>query len=414
MSFNNLGLITPIIQALDEAGYTNPTKIQENSIPVILSGRDILGCAQTGTGKTAAFTLPMLQLLHAKKEAQNKQQRPLMSLILAPTRELALQIGESIESYGKFLNLTHQVIFGGVPQFNQVRALRNGPDILVATPGRLIDLIHQRHVSLRDIRFFVLDEADRMLDSGFYNDIRKIISFLPEQKQTLLFSATLPAPIKQLAAMLLKNPANIEVTPVSSTAEKIDQSVYFVEKKNKIELLVDILQNDEIETVLVFTQMKHSADRLCKSLQRRGINSQAIHGNKTQGQRQHALKNFKNKTTRVLVATDIAARGIDIDELTHVINFELPEVAETYVHRIGRTARAGASGIAISFCDYSEKATLRDIEKLTKKIIPAVKGHKYDITDLHIVAPVQTHSNTTAKKGNVFSSRKRRSFMQHA
>ncbi len=403
----------PILNALRETGYVNPTKIQEESIPIVLNHRDLLACAQTGTGKTAAFTIPLLQLLQDNLTSPRKSNNSVSSLILAPTRELALQIGESIETYGKFLSLKYAVIFGGVPQGSQVKALKNGVDILVATPGRLLDLLQQGFVNLKEVKFFILDEADRMLDSGFYNDIKKIISHLPNQKQTLLFSATLPAPIKELANVLLKNPAHVAVDPVSSTAERIEQSVYFVEKKDKKDLLVEILKDQRIETVIVFTQMKHTADKLCKILQNSGINSQAIHGNKSQAQRQHALKNFKNGTTRVLVATDIAARGIDVDHLTHVINYELPEVAETYVHRIGRTARAGASGIAISFCDHSEKIALRDIQKLTHKSIPTVRGHKFDTTDLHITSNFIQQSPATRKSTRTSSSRKRRVFNQH-
>lgn len=414
MSFNNLGLIEPLLKALSETGYTQPTPIQEKSIPAILNRQDLLACAQTGTGKTAAFTIPMLQLMHQQQQEQNRSTRHISALILAPTRELAVQIGESIEVYGKFLNLRHHVIFGGVPQFSQVKALRAGVDILVATPGRLLDLIQQRHVSLQQLKFFVLDEADRMLDCGFINDIKRIITYLPAQKQTLLFSATMPGPIKQLANVLLKNPAHIEVTPVSSTVEVIAQSLYYVKKENKTSLLIDLLSDQSIETVLVFTQMKHAADKLAKLLQRAGINSQAIHGNKSQSQRQQALKNFKNRTTRVLVATDIAARGIDIDDLTHVINYELPDVPETYVHRIGRTGRAGAEGIAITLCDYSEKAALTDIQKLTGKQLKVVAGHKYDITELSTYVPVAQTFTPTKRGRNVFGGRSGRSFTQRA
>lgn len=380
MSFNNLQLIEPVLKALSHEGYTNPTPIQEKSIPVILAKNDLLACAQTGTGKTAAFTIPLLQLMHEEQQLSARRRPALATLILTPTRELAIQIGESIDAYGRFLNLRHKVIFGGVPQFSQVKAISAGVDILVATPGRLLDLMQQGHVSLSDVKYFVLDEADRMLDSGFINDVKRIISRLPQKKQTLLFSATIPEPIRQLANVLLKNPVKVEVTPVSSTVELIQQSVYFVEKQNKHALLIDLLKDQNIETVLVFTQMKHSADKLAKTLHRSGINTQAIHGNKSQSQRQEALKNFKNRTTRVLVATDIAARGIDIDELTHVVNYELPNVPETYVHRIGRTGRAGASGFALSFCDHDEKVFLNDIQKLTRKQIAVVSGHPYEMS----------------------------------
>jgi ATP-dependent RNA helicase RhlE len=295
-------------------------------------------------------------------------------LILTPTRELAIQIGESINAYGRFLHFRQLVIFGGVPQYNQVKAIRSGIDILVATPGRLMDLVNQGHITLNNIKYFVLDEADRMLDIGFLPEIKRILSRLPEKKQTLLFSATMPEAIRKLENSLLKNPVKVEVTPVSSTAEMIQQSVYLVERQDKQALLINLLKDKSIETVLVFTQMKHSADKLAKNLHRSGISAEAIHGNKSQNQRQQALKNFKRRTTRVLVATDIAARGIDIDELTHVVNYELPNVPETYVHRIGRTGRAGASGIAFSFCDRSERPFLNDIQKLIKKRIPVVSS----------------------------------------
>ncbi|MEO8583485.1 MAG: DEAD/DEAH box helicase [Flavitalea sp.] len=378
MSFNNLQLIEPVLKALSHEGYTNPTPIQEKSIPAILEGNDLLACAQTGTGKTAAFTIPMIQLMHLQQQNARNRQRNITALILTPTRELAIQIGESISAYGRYLNLKHHVIFGGVPQFSQVRAIQQGLDILVATPGRLLDLLQQGHVNLMQVQFFVLDEADRMLDSGFIHDVKRIIAKLPAKKQTLLFSATMPDEIKKLANVLLHNPVKVEVTPVSSTVEIIEQSVYFVDKENKQSLLIDILQDKSIQTVLVFTQMKHSADKLAKNLHRYGINTQAIHGNKSQRQRQEALANFKSRKTRVLVATDIAARGIDIDDLTHVVNYELPNVPETYVHRIGRTGRAGANGVALSFCDRGEKAFLSDIQKLIRKPIDVVTGHAYD------------------------------------
>lgn len=389
MSFNNLQLIEPVLKALSQEGYTNPTPIQEKSIPIILSKKDLIACAQTGTGKTAAFTIPLLQLIYEEQKLSAPRKPVLSALILTPTRELAIQIGESIDAYGRFMNIKQKVIFGGVPQFSQVKSIQAGIDILVATPGRLLDLMQQGLVSLRDVKYFVLDEADRMLDSGFLHDVKCIITRLPEKKQTLLFSATMPDPIKNLAKILLKDPMKVEVTPVSSTVEMIRQSVYFVEKHNKQALLIDLLSDKSIETVLVFTQMKHSADKLAKSLHRSGINTQAIHGNKSQSQRQEALKNFKNRTTRVLVATDIAARGIDIDELTHVVNYELPNVPETYVHRIGRTGRAGASGVALSFCDRDEKGFLNDIQKLTRKQIEVVSGHPYDLRSLQYTVPKQ-------------------------
>ncbi len=370
MSFKNLRLIEPILKALDQEGYETPTQIQQKSITPILDRKDILGCAQTGTGKTAAFTIPILQLMHEHRAASNSRVRTIDCLILTPTRELAIQIGESIAAYGRHLTLRHHVIFGGVSQHAQVNAIRNGVDILVATPGRLLDLMQQGHIVLSNIKFFVLDEADRMLDMGFIHDVKKVIAKLPAKRQSLFFSATMPPEISQLADMLLKNPIKVEVTPVSSTAEMIQQAIYHVDKNDKQDLLIDILRDTSIETLLVFTQMKHAADKLSKKLLAHGISAAAIHGNKSQNARQTALENFKNKKVRVLVATDIAARGIDIDQLSHVLNYELPNVPETYVHRIGRTGRAGASGIALSFCSREEKAYLRDIEKLIKKSIP--------------------------------------------
>lgn len=377
MSFNNLQLIEPVLQALTQEGYTHPTAIQEKSIPAILQKRDLLGCAQTGTGKTAAFTIPVLQLIHESKFTGKSSRSVLQALILTPTRELAIQVGESIEAYGRFLSIRSTVIFGGISQHSQVQRIRQGMDIIVATPGRLIDLIQQRIISLDHIRHFILDEADRMLDMGFIHDVKRIIARLPLQKQTLFFSATMPPAITQLANVLLKNPVRVEVTPVSSVAEIIEQSVYFVDKKNKLSLLNDLLRNEEIETVLVFTQMKHAADKLACKLNQAGIRTEAIHGNKSQAARQKALDNFKTKKTRVLVATDIAARGIDIDELAYVINYDLPNVPETYIHRIGRTGRAGAGGTAISFCDPAEKTFLNDIQKLNRQAIPVVKNHPF-------------------------------------
>lgn len=405
MSFTDLKLIEPILKALGKEGYSDPTPIQSQAIPIILQKRDLLGCAQTGTGKTAAFTLPILQLM-----AQDQQTVPkkLKTLILTPTRELAIQIGESIQAYGHYLHLTHHVVFGGVPQGSQVAAIKKGVDIIVATPGRLLDLMQQGFVSLRSIEYFILDEADRMLDMGFVQDVKKIIAKLPEQRQSLFFSATMPSEIKQLADMLLRNPLKVEVHPVSSTVDTIAQSIYYVEKHNKLDLLINILKQDSISNMLIFTQMKHAADRLSKSLNRVGIMTEAIHGNKTQNARQRALLNFKSRRTRVLIATDIAARGIDIDQLTHVLNFELPNVPETYVHRIGRTGRAGANGTAISFCDWSEKTLLTDIQKLIKKEIPVVKGHPWDNETMHARSLVTTTSNQVPQR--VFRSRGRSGF----
>lgn len=392
MSFNNLQLIEPVLKALHHEGYRQPTLIQEKSIPVILQKRDLLGCAQTGTGKTAAFIIPILQLMNAQQQPSKHYIR---GLILTPTRELAIQIGESIRAYGRFLNIRSHVIFGGVSQYTQVHAIRRGVDILVATPGRLLDLMQQRHISLEGIQYFVLDEADRMLDMGFVQDVKRIISRLPVKRQTLFFSATMPAEIKQLADILLTNPVKVEVTPVASTVDTTQQFVYFTEKHDKQSLLIHLLRDKTIESALVFTQMKYSADRLARNLNRAGIRTEAIHGNKAQNARQAALANFKNKKSRVLVATDIAARGIDIDDLTHVINYELPNIPETYVHRIGRTGRAGASGIAISFCDWGEKIFFNEIQKLIKKSIPAVKEHPFDIPTMH-GTPVQTQQGSSS------------------
>lgn len=380
MLFNQLQIIEPILDALNNEGYTNPTPIQEQAIPVLLQGRDLLGCAQTGTGKTAAFAIPILQILQKEKEAGNTNKH-IKALILTPTRELAIQIDESFAAYGKNLNLKHLVIFGGVSQLPQTNALRHGVDILIATPGRLLDLIEQRFINLSQLQLFVLDEADRMLDMGFIHDIKKIITKIPAKRQTLFFSATMPAEIAKLSGSLLNNPVKVEVTPVSSTAETIQQAMYFVEKENKRHLLIHLLKDKSIQSALVFTRTKHGADKVVKDLCKAGIGAEAIHGNKSQNARQRALGNFKSGHTRVLVATDIAARGIDVDNLSHVINFELPNVPETYVHRIGRTGRAGASGIAYSFCDAEEKEFLRDIQKLIATSVPVITDHPYAMSD---------------------------------
>ncbi len=401
MSFNNLRLIEPILAALSKEGYTTPTPVQQQSIPQILEGRDLLGCAQTGTGKTAAFTIPVLQLMHQHLNHHSGRRR-IQTLILTPTRELAIQIGESIKAYGHFLPFKHQVIYGGVSQVPQVQAIRQGVDILVATPGRLMDLMKQNVLHLNDIKYFILDEADRMLDMGFVQDVKRIIAKLPAKKQTLFFSATMPAEIMQLANMLLNNPVKVDVTPVSSTIEAIQQQIYYVDKINKLKLLVHLLKDESIQTMLVFIQMKHHADKLERQLNYYGIPTEAIHGNKVQSARQRALENFKNRKIRVLVATDIAARGIDIDDLSHVLNYDLPNVPETYVHRIGRTGRAGARGIAISFCDWSEKSFLSDIQKLIKKTIPVLKGHPFENSQMHFepVKAGQGSSNGGMQNGN--------------
>ncbi len=385
MSFENLNLIEPILRALKTEGYTTPTPIQEQAIPIILQNKDLLGCAQTGTGKTAAFAIPILQLLYQDR-LQHKEQKTIKALILTPTRELAIQIDESFAAYGKHTGLKHLVIFGGVSQNPQTDALKRGVDILVATPGRLLDLINQRYVHLEHIRMLVLDEADRMLDMGFVHDVKKIIAKVPAKRQTLFFSATMPNEIQQLANTILTKPEKVEVTPVSSTADTIQQSLFYVEKNDKKALLIHLLKDKNIKTALVFTRTKHGADKVVKDLVRVGITAEAIHGNKSQNARQRALSNFKNRTTRVLIATDIAARGIDIDELTHVINYELPNIPETYVHRIGRTGRAGLNGIALSFCDEEEIDFLKDIHKLISKHIPIEEGHPYPMSPQSIVA----------------------------
>ena len=379
MSFEKLNLIEPILKALKSEGYTIPTPVQEQSIPIVLNGQDLLACAQTGTGKTAAFAIPILQLLHSTKTNQ-RGPKPIRALILTPTRELAIQIDESFASYGKHTGLTHLVVFGGVSQHAQTNALRFGVDILIATPGRLLDLVDQRFINLSNIQMFVLDEADRMLDMGFIHDVKKVITKIPANRQTLFFSATMPSEISSLAGSILTNPARVEVTPVSSTAEKIEQGVYFVEKNDKRLLLLHLLKDETIRTALVFTRTKHGADKVVKDLNRANIEAEAIHGNKSQSARQRALTLFKNGQIRVLVATDIAARGIDVDDLGHVINYELPNIPETYVHRIGRTGRAGASGIAYSFCDGEEREFLRDINKLITKAIPVIEEHPYPMS----------------------------------
>jgi len=377
--FENLNLIEPILKALKTEGYTNPTPIQEQAIPVVLNRRDLLGCAQTGTGKTAAFAIPILQILHQQKNSQTGA-RPIKALILTPTRELAIQIGESFMAYGEHTGLSHLVVFGGVSQVPQVNALRHGIDILIATPGRLLDLMDQRHISLQNINMFVLDEADRMLDMGFIHDVKKVIAKLPTKRQTLFFSATMPPEISRLADTILEKPVRVEVTPVSSTVDKIEQCIFFVEKADKPSLLMHLLKDDNIKTALVFTRTKHGADKVARMLNRENISADAIHGEKPQSARQRALQMFKAGQIRVLVATDIAARGIDINELSHVINFEIPNVPESYVHRIGRTGRAGASGIAYSFCDAEERAYLKDITKLIGQTIPVADDHPYRST----------------------------------
>ena len=376
MTFDKLDLIEPILNALQHEGYTEPTPIQEISIPIVLKGHDLLGCAQTGTGKTAAFAIPILQLLELNK-GNDRAPRKTKALIVTPTRELAIQIGESFAAYGRFLNLRHTVVFGGVPQGNQVGALKMGVDILIATPGRLLDLQSQGYVKLNDLSIFVLDEADRMLDMGFIHDVKKLIKLIPAKRQSLFFSATMPESIRVLASTILTKPEEVAVTPNATTAETIQQELYFVNAADKKDLLIHLLQDKSIQTALVFTRTKHGADKVQRFLSKAHIKTEAIHGNKSQNARQNALSNFKDRTTRVLVATDIAARGIDIDDLNLVINFEIPNIPETYVHRIGRTGRAGLDGKAVSFCDVEEFEYLRDIQKLISIQIPVVKEHPF-------------------------------------
>ena len=372
MIFKDLNITEPILKAIQAIGYTNPTPIQEAAIPIILSGSDIIGCAQTGTGKTAAFAIPTLQLLTLKKKDNNNKPRV---LVLTPTRELALQVFENFVNYGKQLPYKQAVIYGGVSQVNQVKQLKNGVDIIVATPGRLLDLSNQGLLDLSGIETLILDEADNMLDMGFIHDIKKVLAKIPAKRQTLFFSATMPPAIRKFANSILKNPKEISVNPVSSASGFIDQSVYKVEKSDKTSLLIKIIKDENIKQSLVFTRTKHGADRLVKQLGKAKINAMAIHGNKSQNARQRALNDFKSGSLQILVATDIAARGIDIDELPHVVNYELPDVSETYVHRIGRTGRSGKDGTAIAFCSNEESGNLANIEKLIGQKI-AIKNFK--------------------------------------
>ncbi len=411
MTFEQLNLVEPILNALKHEGYTTPTPIQEISIPIILKGTDLLGCAQTGTGKTAAFAIPILQHLYLDK-GSDRAPRKIKVLIVTPTRELVIQIGESFAAYGRFMDVRHTVIFGGVNQQSQVNALKNGVDILVATPGRLLDLQTQGYIKLKDLTTFVLDEADRMLDMGFIHDINKILKLIPAKRQTLFFSATMPNPIRVLANTMLTKPEEASVTPVSTTAETIQQEVYFVDAADKRELLVHLLQDKKIDTALVFTRTKHGADKVQRMLSKAKIQTEAIHGNKSQNARQNALRNFKDRTTRVLVATDIAARGIDIDALNLVINFEIPNIPETYVHRIGRTGRAGLDGKAVSFCDVEEIPYLRDIHKLIGMQIPVVSDHPFPSSN--VLTEVVDNKNRAKKKPSIQPSKgKRRPFVSN-
>lgn len=381
MTFKELKLLPSILRTLEEQGYKSPTPIQQQAIPILLKGRDLLGCAQTGTGKTAAFAIPILQHL-SKPHKEPKGRRKIKALVVTPTRELATQIAESFKVYGKYTNLKNTVIFGGVKQRAQVDALRRGVDILVATPGRLLDLINQKHISLRDVEYFVLDEADQMLDMGFIHDIKKVIALLPKNRQSLFFSATMHPKIVALSKQILGNPERVTVQPEQTTAERVEQSLYYVTKSNKIKLLIHLLESQEMDSVLVFSRTKHGANKIVKLLLRDGYESAAIHGNKSQRARELALDNFKKGKIKLLVATDIAARGIDIDELSFVVNYDLPNVPESYVHRIGRTGRAGSSGIAISFCDASERPYLKDIEKLIDKKVTVIHDHPFINDDL--------------------------------
>lgn len=376
MTFKELGLAEPILKALETEGYTNPTPIQEQAIPILLRGKDLLGVAQTGTGKTAAFGIPILNHLYERISLrQNK--RKIKALVVTPTRELAIQIGESFTAYGKHTGLRNTVIFGGVKQGKQVNALRNGVDILIATPGRLLDLMNQGFITFRDLEFVVLDEADQMLDMGFIHDIKRIIAKLPPKRQSLFFSATMPKTIVELSSKMLGDFERVTIKPEQATAEKVEQGVYFVSKQNKPKLLVHLLNEKPNESVLVFSRTKHGANKIVKKLGQADIRSAAIHGNKSQTARQKALGDFKDGKLKVLVATDIAARGIDVEELSLVVNYDLPNVSETYVHRIGRTGRASASGIALSFCDRDERPYLRDIEKLIKQQVPRMPEHQF-------------------------------------
>jgi ATP-dependent RNA helicase RhlE len=391
LSFSQLALVEPLQRALHTENYERPTPIQAQAIPHLLAGRDLLGIAQTGTGKTAAFALPILQRLSATRVAFERGM--VRALVLTPTRELAIQIGDSFRAYGRHLPLRLAVILGGVGQKPQVDALARGLDILIATPGRLLDLMNQRHVRLDRLSVFVLDEVDRMLDMGFIHDVKKVIAALPRDRQTLFFSATMPVQIESLAGGILKAPVRIKVTPAASTVERIDQRVYFVDTFNKRALLAEVLKDPAISRALVFTRTKHGADRVAEQLDRRGIRSGTIHGNKSQSQRQRALADFRAGKTRLLVATDIAARGIDIDGITHVINYEVPNIPESYVHRIGRTARAGADGVAISFCDASERPFLRDIEQLTRRPLTVVAGHPFPVAQAVVVRLDSSRAN---------------------
>lgn len=380
MTFDKLDIVDPILRAIEAKGYTNPTPIQAEAIPILLQKRDLLGCAQTGTGKTAAFAIPILQ--HLLKDGQGKGKRKIKALVVTPTRELAIQIKDSFTEYGQHTGIENTVIFGGVKQGAQTQALAKGVDVLVATPGRLLDLINQGFISLRDIRYFVLDEADQMLDMGFIYDIRRIIDQLPKRRQSLFFSATMPPKIVSLSKQILGNPEKVTIQPQQTTAERVEQSIYFTSKRAKSKLLTHLLKSRELGSTLVFSRTKYGADKIARILKKADIKTEAIHGNKTQNSRQKALNNFKEGSTKVLVATDIAARGIDVAGLALVVNYDLPNIPESYVHRIGRTGRASASGVAISFCSEDELPYLKDIQKLIKKSIPVVKDHPFPAEEM--------------------------------
>ncbi|RUT78273.1 DEAD/DEAH box helicase [Ancylomarina longa] len=390
MTFDKLDIIPPILKAIGEKDYKHPTPIQEKSIPILLRKKDLLGCAQTGTGKTAAFAIPILQHLH--EEGQYKGKRRIKALVVTPTRELAIQIKESFTDYGKYTDIKNTVIFGGVKQGAQTQALAKGIDVLVATPGRLLDLMNQGFISLRDIKYFVLDEADQMLDMGFIHDIRRIIDRLPKRRQSLFFSATMPSSIVSLSQKILGNPEKVTIKPEQATAEKVGQSVYFVSKRSKPKLLIHLLKAGEMDSTLVFSRTKHGADKITRILNKADINAEAIHGNKSQNARQKALSNFKEGVTKVLVATDIAARGIDVADLSLVVNFDLPNIPETYVHRIGRTGRASASGVAVSFCDSEELPYLKDIQLLIRQDVPVVTDHPFSIDEINDAPPSREQS----------------------
>ena len=407
MTFKDLGLAEPILRALETQGYTTPTPIQEQAIPILLKGKDLLGVAQTGTGKTAAFGIPILHHLYLAKK-QGDRRKAIKALVVTPTRELAIQIGESFTAYGRHTGLRNTVIFGGVKQGKQVNTLRNGVDILIATPGRLLDLMNQGFISLRDVEYAVLDEADQMLDMGFIHDIKKLIAKLPPKRQSLFFSATMPKTIVELSRKILGDFEQVTIKPQQATAERVEQGVYFVAKPDKPKLLIHLLEGRSQDSVLVFSRTKHGANKIVKKLDQAGIKSAAIHGNKSQAARQKALGAFKDGKLKVLVATDIAARGIDVEELSLVVNHDLPNVPETYVHRIGRTGRASASGIALSFCDAEERAYLRDIEKLIKQEVPKITEHPF-VDDSKEVFTSKPKKSNSSQNRNRNRSRNRNS-----